>query len=115
MCDKFPKYNTEILLVDFNVKVGREDIFKPTIGNKCLHEISNDNGVTAVNFNIFHFGVLHPVARTLSRLLEEPSLATTTRYSRGNTGYTSTTVEGDIERSFRKNYAQCYAFNIYIF
>jgi hypothetical protein len=25
----------------------------------------------------FYFGVLHPVARTLSRLLEEPSLATT--------------------------------------
>jgi hypothetical protein len=25
----------------------------------------------------FNFGVLHPVARTLSRLLEEPSLATT--------------------------------------
>jgi hypothetical protein len=27
--------------------------------------------------NVFYFGVLHPVARTLSRLLEEPSLATT--------------------------------------
>jgi hypothetical protein len=25
----------------------------------------------------FYFGVLHPFARTLSRLLEEPSLATT--------------------------------------
>jgi hypothetical protein len=25
----------------------------------------------------FYFGVLHPVARTLSRLLEEPSLPTT--------------------------------------
>jgi hypothetical protein len=25
----------------------------------------------------FYFGVLHPVARTLSKLLEEPSLATT--------------------------------------
>jgi hypothetical protein len=28
-------------------------------------------------FFYFYFGVLHPVARTLSRLLEEPSLATT--------------------------------------
>jgi hypothetical protein len=27
--------------------------------------------------NVFYFGVLHPVARTLSRLLEEPTLATT--------------------------------------
>jgi hypothetical protein len=41
--DKFPKYHMKILLGDFNAKVGREDIFKPTIGNKCLHEISNDD------------------------------------------------------------------------
>ncbi|PNF29988.1 hypothetical protein B7P43_G06965 [Cryptotermes secundus] len=34
----------KILLGDFNAEVGREDIFKPTIGN----ESSNDNGV--VNF-----------------------------------------------------------------
>jgi hypothetical protein len=27
-----------------------EDIFKPTIGNKSLHEISGDNGVTIVKF-----------------------------------------------------------------
>jgi exonuclease III len=43
--DKFPKYHMKILLGDFNAKVGREDIFKPTIGNKNLHEISNDFGV----------------------------------------------------------------------
>jgi hypothetical protein len=42
--NKFPKYHTKIML-DFNAKVGREDIFKPTIGNESLHEISNDNGV----------------------------------------------------------------------
>jgi hypothetical protein len=35
---------------DFNAKVGREDIFKLTIGNECLHEISNDNGARLVNF-----------------------------------------------------------------
>jgi hypothetical protein len=35
----------KILLGVFNAKVGREDIFKPTIGNESLHEISNDNGV----------------------------------------------------------------------
>jgi hypothetical protein len=33
----------KILLGDFNGKVGREDIFKPTIGNESLHDISNDN------------------------------------------------------------------------
>jgi endonuclease/exonuclease/phosphatase family metal-dependent hydrolase len=40
----------KVLLGDFNAKVGREDIFKPTIGNASLHEISNDNGVRLVNF-----------------------------------------------------------------
>jgi hypothetical protein len=39
----------KILLGDFNAKVGREDIFKPTIGNESSHEISNDNGVRVVN------------------------------------------------------------------
>jgi hypothetical protein len=46
---KFPKYHMKILL-DFNAKVGREDIFKLTIGNEHLHEISDDNGVRLVNF-----------------------------------------------------------------
>jgi hypothetical protein len=40
----------EILLADFNEKVGRENTFKPTIGNESLHEISNDNGVRVVKF-----------------------------------------------------------------
>jgi hypothetical protein len=36
-------------LGDLNAKVGREDIFKPTIVYESLHEISNDNGVKVVN------------------------------------------------------------------
>jgi hypothetical protein len=40
----------KVLLGDFNGKVGREDIFKPIIGNESLHEASNDNGVRVVNF-----------------------------------------------------------------
>jgi endonuclease/exonuclease/phosphatase family metal-dependent hydrolase len=48
--DKFPKYHMRIFLGDFNAKVGREDIFKPTIGNENIHKISNDNGVRLVNF-----------------------------------------------------------------
>jgi hypothetical protein len=48
--DKFLKYDMKILLGDFNSKVGREDIFKPTIGKETLYEISNDNGVRLVNF-----------------------------------------------------------------
>jgi hypothetical protein len=37
------------ILLDFNAKVGKEDIFKATIGNESLHEISNDNGVRLSN------------------------------------------------------------------
>jgi hypothetical protein len=40
----------KILLGNFKAKVGRENIFKPTIGNESLHEISNDGGVRIVNF-----------------------------------------------------------------
>jgi exonuclease III len=55
--NNFPKYHTKILLGDFNAKIGREDIFKPTLGNKGLHEISNDNGgrlVTSDQTNMGH-------------------------------------------------------------
>ena len=45
----FPKYHMKFLLGDFNAKVGRENIFKPTIRNKRLQD-SNDNGVRIVNF-----------------------------------------------------------------
>jgi hypothetical protein len=48
--DQFPKYHMTILLCDSNAKVGREDVFKPTIGNESLHEISNSNGVRVVTF-----------------------------------------------------------------
>jgi hypothetical protein len=39
----------KILLGDFNAKVAFE-YFKPTVGNKILHQGSNDNGVRIVNF-----------------------------------------------------------------
>ena len=47
--DNFPKYHMKILLGDFNAKVGRENIFKPTIGQEILHQDSNDNWVRLVN------------------------------------------------------------------
>jgi hypothetical protein len=47
--DKILKYHMKIPLGDSNAKVGTEDIFKPTIGNESLHEISNDNGVRLIN------------------------------------------------------------------
>jgi len=48
--DHFPKYHMKILSGDFNAKVGREIIFKPTIGQESLHQDSNDNGFRLVNF-----------------------------------------------------------------
>ena len=48
--DHFPKYHVKILLGDFNAKGGRENIFKPTIGNESLHQDSNDNSARIVNF-----------------------------------------------------------------
>jgi hypothetical protein len=40
----------KILLGDFNAKVGRENIFKPTIGSDSLHQDSNHDGVRKINF-----------------------------------------------------------------
>jgi hypothetical protein len=48
--DHFPKYHMKILLGDFSAKVGRDDTFKPTIGDESLHKDSNDHGVRVVNF-----------------------------------------------------------------
>jgi hypothetical protein len=48
--DKFPKYHMKMLLRDFNAKVNREGIFKPTTGNDSLQETGNDNGVRVANF-----------------------------------------------------------------
>jgi hypothetical protein len=48
--DQFPRNHMKTLLGDINAKVGREDIFKPIIGNESLHEANNDNGVRVVNF-----------------------------------------------------------------
>jgi endonuclease/exonuclease/phosphatase family metal-dependent hydrolase len=48
--DNSTRYHIQILLGDFNAKVGRENNFKPTIRNESLHQGSNDNGVRVVNF-----------------------------------------------------------------
>jgi hypothetical protein len=40
----------KILLGDFNAKVDKEGIIKPTICSKSLRQITNDNGVKVVNF-----------------------------------------------------------------
>jgi hypothetical protein len=39
----------KILLEDFNAKLGRENMFKPAIGNESLHQDRNYNGVRIVH------------------------------------------------------------------
>jgi hypothetical protein len=48
--DKFAEHHMNISFGEFNTKVGTKDIFKPTTGNKSLHEICNDNGAGVVKF-----------------------------------------------------------------
>ena len=47
--DHLPKYHKKILLGDFKEKLGREDIFKLTVGNESLYQDINNNGVRIVN------------------------------------------------------------------
>jgi hypothetical protein len=45
----------KILLEDFNAKLGRENIFKPTIGNESRYQVSNDIADRIVNFVTLKF------------------------------------------------------------
>jgi hypothetical protein len=60
----------KILMGDFNAKVGREDIFKPIIGNESLHEASNDNGLNVHGVHNIRQKDIH----TAQQLVTEPSL-----------------------------------------
>ena len=40
----------KMLLGDTNAKVRRENIFKPTLRDDCLHQDINDNGIRVLNF-----------------------------------------------------------------
>jgi hypothetical protein len=48
--DQYMKHHMKILLGNFNAKAGRDNVFKPTIRNESLHEISHVNRVRVVNF-----------------------------------------------------------------
>jgi hypothetical protein len=42
----------KIILVDFNPKVDKENLCKPTIGNEILNNETNDNGMKMMQFTI---------------------------------------------------------------
>jgi len=48
--DYFAKYQMKILLADFHAQLGRENIFKLTMGIASIHQGSNDNAVRTINF-----------------------------------------------------------------
>ncbi|KAI5717474.1 hypothetical protein M8J77_006391 [Diaphorina citri] len=57
-------YETKLVLGDMNAKVGRESIFKPTIGDHSLHADTNDNGHRLIQFaiskNMFIKSTMYP-------------------------------------------------------
>ena len=42
----------KIILGDFNAKVGKESIYKPTFGNESLHNETNNNRIKMIHFTI---------------------------------------------------------------
>ncbi|XP_029344207.1 uncharacterized protein LOC115033855 [Acyrthosiphon pisum] len=48
LCE-IPRGCVQIILGDFNAKIGREECFKPIIGEHSLHQLSNDNGCRLID------------------------------------------------------------------
>ncbi|KAJ9589104.1 hypothetical protein L9F63_017608 [Diploptera punctata] len=48
--DECPKRDIKIILGDLNTQIGKEGMYKPTIGTNSLHTVSNDNGIRLINF-----------------------------------------------------------------
>jgi hypothetical protein len=48
--DESPSYNAKIIIGDMNAQVGKEEIYRPTIGSHTLHENTNDNGYRLIQF-----------------------------------------------------------------
>jgi hypothetical protein len=46
------------ILLDLNAKLGRDHVFKPTIGNDSSHEVGNVNGARVVNFTTLKKSVM---------------------------------------------------------
>jgi hypothetical protein len=70
--EQFPRYDMKILLGDFNAIVGRENNFKPTIGDETLHEISNDSGARIVNFAISKNFVVKSTIFLIAKFINTP-------------------------------------------
>lgn len=51
---KCPKHDIRIVIGDLNAQVGREQVYRPTIGKFSLHSGTNENGLKLINFAAAH-------------------------------------------------------------
>jgi exonuclease III len=45
-----PRNDVKIIFGDFNAKIGRDELYKPIIGEHSKHNVSNNNGVSTRDF-----------------------------------------------------------------
>ena len=50
VCSRLPKHDVKVLLGDWNAKLGKEDLFRPSLGRWSLHDMCNDNGIRFASF-----------------------------------------------------------------
>jgi exonuclease III len=48
--EECPGRDVKIIIGDLNAKIGREDIYRPTIGKYSGHTKFNDSGIKLINF-----------------------------------------------------------------
>lgn len=70
--DQFPRCGRKILLGEFNVKVRKEDIFKPTTGNEISHEISNVNEVSIVTLPSYKKSLIKAQCSLIASFINTP-------------------------------------------
>jgi hypothetical protein len=49
-----PKHDIRIVIGDLNAQIGREEVYRPTIGRFSLHPDTNENGLRLINFSAAH-------------------------------------------------------------
>jgi len=50
VCDELPKHDAVITLGDFKAKLGKEQIYRDTIGRHSLHDTTSNNGFRLVQY-----------------------------------------------------------------
>lgn len=61
--DKCPRHDVKIILGNFNAKIWKEDILKPTIGKYSLQNEANEKGRMLINYAAFKDLVIGSIYR----------------------------------------------------